>query len=138
MFEPDNPNQLDHGNADQPYDRIFWLQPAQRIGDQQYDVFAYNEVKTEYITSRKVDDKRLVDGNKQQHTVQVWLAVGLSFLGWVFQFIGLRGQHATISFYQLCCTIAMSILRALIRSFRSPATNQLVQVKNKVNEHELD
>lgn len=138
VLEPDSPNQLDHCNSDQPYERIFWLQPAQRIGDQQFDVFAYNELKTEYITSRKVDDKRPFDGNKQKHTVQVWLAVGLSFLGWVFQFIGLRGQHATISFYQLCCTIAMSILRALIRSFRSLPKNHLDQVKNKVNEHELD
>ncbi|KAH6981634.1 hypothetical protein BKA56DRAFT_672441 [Ilyonectria sp. MPI-CAGE-AT-0026] len=138
QLQPDNSNQLDHCNADQPYERIFWLQPAQRIGDQQFDVFAYNEVKKEYITSWKVHDNSPVDGNKQEHTVQVWLAVGLSFLGWVLQFIGLRGQHATISLYQLCCTIAMSILRALIRSFRSPPKNQLGQVKNKVNEHELD
>ncbi|KAH6887638.1 hypothetical protein B0T10DRAFT_549622 [Thelonectria olida] len=124
-FIVSSPGRTDH--------HIFWLQPGgQRIGDQQFDAFAHNEKKMEYVTSWKID------GAEPVPRILVWLAVGLSFLGWTFQFIGLRGQHATISLYQLCCTVIMSTIRALIRSFRSTPINRLHHLKNNVEGHELD
>ncbi|RSL62804.1 hypothetical protein CEP51_013406 [Fusarium floridanum] len=76
-----------------PEYRIFWLQPGgQHIGDQEFDAFAFNEVKTEYIAS----------WNNREAPVPiflVWLGAGLSFVGWMVQFIGLRGQHATLPIY---------------------------------------
>lgn len=115
-----------------PEYRMFWLQPGgQRIGDQEFDAFACNEVKTEYIAS----------WNNREAPVPipfVWLGVGLSFVGWMVQFIGLRGQHATVSLYQLCCTIVMSTIRASIRSSRSTPRNELEYHSEELRGHELD
>ncbi|UPK90622.1 hypothetical protein LCI18_001557 [Fusarium solani-melongenae] len=115
-----------------PEYRMFWLQPGgQRIGDQEFDAFACNEVKTEYIAS----------WNNREAPVPiifVWLEVGLSFVGWMVQFIGLRGQHATVSLYQLCCTIVMSTIRASIRSSRSTPRNELEYHSEELRGHELD
>ncbi|RSL51148.1 hypothetical protein CEP54_011587 [Fusarium duplospermum] len=118
--------------TERPEYRMFWLQPGgQRIGDQEFDAFACNEAKTEYIAS----------WNNRQTPVSillVWVGVGLSFVGWMVQFIGLRGQHATVSLYQLCCTIVMSIIRASIRSSRSTPRNELEHRSEELQGHELD
>ncbi|KAL2694766.1 hypothetical protein Neosp_001353 [[Neocosmospora] mangrovei] len=128
VLPPLKKNRGDH----RPKHRIFWLQPGgQRIGDQEFDAFACNEVKTEYIAS-------LNNRGAPAPIFLVWLGVGLSFVGWVVQFIGLRGQHATISLYQLCCTMVMSIIRASIRSSRSTPTNQLENASEETRGHELD
>ncbi|RSL92086.1 hypothetical protein CDV31_015305 [Fusarium ambrosium] len=115
-----------------PEYRIFWLQPGgQHIGDQEFDAFACNEAKTEYIAS----------WNNREAPVPiflVWLGAGLSFVGWMVQFIGLRGQHATVSLYQLCCTIIMSIIRASIRSSRPTPRNLLEDRSEELQGHELD
>ncbi|KAI8670620.1 hypothetical protein NCS57_00534200 [Fusarium keratoplasticum] len=115
-----------------PEYRMFWLQPGgQRIGDQEFDAFACNEVKTEYIASWN-------DREAPVPILFVWLGVGLSFVGWMVQFIGLRGQHATVSLYQLCCTIVMSTIRASIRSSRSTPRNELEYHSEELRGHELD
>ncbi|EEU37865.1 uncharacterized protein NECHADRAFT_88135 [Fusarium vanettenii 77-13-4] len=115
-----------------PEYRMFWLQPGgQRIGDQEFDAFACNEVKTEYIAS----------WNNRETPVPislVWLGVSLSLVGWMVQFIGLRGQHATVSLYQLCCTITMSIIRASIRSSRSTPKNELDHPSEEIQGYELE
>ncbi|KAJ4218512.1 hypothetical protein NW759_008407 [Fusarium solani] len=115
-----------------PEYRMFWLQPGgQRIGDQEFDAFACNEAKTEYIASWN-------DREAPVPIILIWLGVGLSFVGWMVQFIGLRGQHATVSLYQLCCTIVMSIIRASIRSSRSTPRNELEYHSEELRGHELD
>ncbi|KAF7554857.1 hypothetical protein G7Z17_g2616 [Cylindrodendrum hubeiense] len=113
--------------------RMFWLQPSgQRIGDQEFDGFAYDETKTEYITSWKTD------ATKSAPQGLVWLAVFLSMAGWAIQFIGLRGVHGTISLYQLGTTIFMSILRAILRSHRTTPENHLKPGNKDIEGHELD
>ncbi|KAF4446744.1 hypothetical protein F53441_9678 [Fusarium austroafricanum] len=113
--------------------RFFWLQPGgQRIGDQEFEAFAHDEVKTDYITSWKANS-----GGRISHTL-VYLATGFSFVGWAIQFIGLRGQHATISLYQLCCTVIMSTIRAFMRSYRGTPKNKLESIQEFTRNHELD
>ncbi|TXC08430.1 hypothetical protein FocTR4_00003376 [Fusarium oxysporum f. sp. cubense] len=58
--------------------RMFWLQPAgRRIGDQEFDGFAYNQIKTDYITSWKSS------GLKSGCYRRVWFAVAFSIGVWV-------------------------------------------------------
>ncbi|KAJ3529488.1 hypothetical protein NM208_g8758 [Fusarium decemcellulare] len=109
-------------------DQFFWIQPGgQRIGDQEFEAFAHAEAKKDYITSWRVS----INGTTS-HAL-LYLAVGLSFAGWVVQFIGLRGQHATVSLYQLCCTVIMSIIRAFIRSYQLREGNQGRDPPTKTN-----
>ncbi|KAH7140304.1 hypothetical protein B0J13DRAFT_676672 [Dactylonectria estremocensis] len=120
-------------SADGNGTRMFWLQPSgQRIGDQEFDGFAYDEMKSEYIASWKTE------ATKSAPQWLVWLAVFLSMAGWAVQFVGLRGVHGTISLYQLGTTIFMSILRAILRSHRTTPENYLKPGNKDIEGHELD
>ncbi|KAH8123803.1 hypothetical protein LI328DRAFT_168390 [Trichoderma asperelloides] len=93
--------------------RFCWLQAGgQRIGDQVFDEFAYSENMKEYLTSRRTDeDKR----NIIHAPYSAFFAMVLSLFGWIAQFIGLRGQHGTVAFFQLLATLSMCIARGLLR-----------------------
>ncbi|KAJ4013719.1 hypothetical protein NW752_005430 [Fusarium irregulare] len=119
--------------------RIFWLQPAgQRIGDQEFDGFAYSEAKSEYITSWKAAQATAVTSRRVCNSWRVWLAIILSTLGWVIQFIGLRGVHGSVAVYQLVVTLIMSAVRSILRSHHTPPNNQLSNESRRTDGHELD
>lgn len=115
---------------------IFWLQPGgQRIGDQLFHAFAYSESRDDYITSARVDNI------KRERTLL--LAVISTILGWIFQFVGLRGSPGSIALFQFIATLVMSFLRAILRGKRLEANkNRLRQDDykriNLVEGHELD
>ncbi|RBR24354.1 uncharacterized protein FIESC28_02844 [Fusarium coffeatum] len=110
-----------HAGAERP--RIYWLQPAgQRNGDQVFDGFTYSEAKSEYITSWKATQATVVK------SWRVWLAITLSILGWVIQFIGLRGVHSSVALYQLAITLFMSAIRSILRSYHTPPNNHLSRI----------
>ncbi|RGP73581.1 ankyrin repeat domain-containing 28 [Fusarium longipes] len=112
---------------------MFWLQPAgQRIGDQEFDGFAYYEPKSEYITSWK--PSRAAAGSQWR----VWAAIMLTMLGWAMQFIGLRGVHGSVSLYQLGVTLFMLIIRSILRSYHTPPSNRLPRDAVGIAGHELD
>ncbi|KAG4441242.1 hypothetical protein IFR05_003290 [Cadophora sp. M221] len=93
---------------------LFWLQPGgQVVGDQTFDPFAYTDdgKLQKYTTSWK--KKRQNRGQ-----VGVWVAVALSVLGFVMQFVGIRALHSSISLAQLGAIVLMSLLRSLLRSRR--------------------
>ncbi|RFN48583.1 ankyrin repeat domain-containing protein 28 [Fusarium flagelliforme] len=120
-----------HAGAGKPI--MFWLQPAgQRIGDQEFDGFAYSEAKSEYITSWKATQSTAVT------SWRVWLAITLSTLGWVIQFIGLRGVHGSVALYQLAVTLLMSAIRSILRSYHTPPSSQLSSESGRTAGHELD
>lgn len=117
--------------------RIFWLQPGeQRIGDQVFPSFSHNEERETYITSWKTDEKD-IEGN----IWQVRSAVVCSLLGWVFQFVGLRGLHASIGLYHLGVTLIMSFIRAILRSggdHPRPQNDVFCSLENIPPGHEID
>ncbi|KEY70049.1 hypothetical protein S7711_10111 [Stachybotrys chartarum IBT 7711] len=112
----------------------FWLQPgSQAVGDQVFDVFAYQQPLTSYTTSFKY-------AGEPQKTI-FYLGVGSSLIGWALQFFCLRSLHAFVSMYLLGATLIMAILRAVLRARRfSPKDNILWERwKSKILEgHELD
>lgn len=115
---------------------IFWLQPGgQRVGDQVFHAFAYSESRAEYITSGRVDN------TKRERTLL--LAVISAILGWVLQFVGLRGSPGSITLFQFIATLVMSFLRAVLRGKRLEANKNRLghddyKRSNLVEGHELD
>lgn len=104
-----------------PIPRIYWLQcGGQRVADQQFPSFAYSTRAKTYTTSWRDDDAQLP-------LPYLILICGTSLLGFVFQFIGLRGLHGSITLYQLACTLAMSIVRVSLRSKRFSARKNCIQ-----------
>jgi ankyrin repeat protein len=116
--------------------RLLWLQPGpQVIGDQSFDPFAYIEKTT--------DPLRIWTSSKKNFETQfefyTFLAVLAVLIGYIMQFIGLRGMKAWVSLAQLGITISMSILRGSLRMQRlSRKGNRLADKPDTVAGHELD
>jgi hypothetical protein len=121
---------------------MFWLQPGgQRVGDQLFNAFAYWEEKNEYVTSWRVDSKayRRDPDFIRKPLVILWIAISCTTIGFILQFIGLRGIHGSIALYQLASTLIMSTVRALLRGRRlDPSQNMLRPLRQEVEGHELD
>ena len=116
--------------------RLIWLQPGpQTIGDQSFDPFAYLEKESEPLlrwTSSKKDFR-------ERFELYTLFAVSAALLGYIAQFIGLRGMKAWVSLAQLGITVAMSILRGLLRMQRlGRDDNKLAKVPDLIAGYELD
>ncbi|KAM5357790.1 hypothetical protein ACJZ2D_015905 [Fusarium nematophilum] len=122
--------------ASSPTSRLLWLQPGpQVIGDQSFDSFAYFENKNNplqvWTSSRKDFDEKF--------ELYTFLAASAVLIGYIMQFIGLRGMKAWVSLAQLGATIVMSILRGSLRMQRlNRGANKLGDMPDLVVGHELD
>ncbi|KAH7129621.1 hypothetical protein B0J13DRAFT_139833 [Dactylonectria estremocensis] len=122
--------------ASSPTSRLLWLQPGpQVIGDQSFDSFAYFENKDNplqvWTSSRKDFDEKF--------ELYTFLAASAVLIGYLMQFIGLRGMKAWVSLAQLGATIVMSILRGSLRMQRlNRGANKLGDMPDLVVGHELD
>ncbi|KAH7140504.1 hypothetical protein B0J13DRAFT_557998 [Dactylonectria estremocensis] len=118
--------------------RLFWLQPGpQVIGDQSFDPYGHVE-DTEHaphglwMSSRKHFDETLFE-------INTILAISAVTLGYIAQFIGLRGMKAWVALAQLAVTLLMSFLRGCLRMQRlGKKSNQLGHIPDLVSGHELD
>ncbi|KAH6982589.1 ankyrin repeat-containing domain protein [Ilyonectria destructans] len=122
--------------ASSPTSRLLWLQPGpQVIGDQSFDSFAYFENKNNplqvWTSSKKDFDEKF--------ELYTFLAASAVLIGYIMQFIGLRGMKAWVSLAQLGATIVMSILRGSLRMQRlNRGANKLGDMPDLVVGHELD
>ncbi|KAK6332628.1 hypothetical protein TWF730_004288 [Orbilia blumenaviensis] len=113
---------------------MFWLQPGdQSIGDQVFNSFAHWEQKDKYVTSWRIDDP-----TKLNSPLVVWPAITFSTLGFILQFIGLRGLHGSVALYQLAATLIMAFIRATLRSKRIGEGKNRLKDRRDVEGHELD
>lgn len=120
----------------EPLVRRFWLQPGpQDIGEQFFDPFAHAEDTRKpllvWISSTKnFDDK---------FQRQCIIAVLATLIGYIMQFIGLRGMRAWLSIAQLAVCVVMSMARGALRAQRvSHSDNLLGAMPDLVAGHELD
>ncbi|KAK0732028.1 hypothetical protein B0H67DRAFT_679539 [Lasiosphaeris hirsuta] len=96
--------------------RLLWLQPGpQVIGDQSFDPFAYFEDTTDNPLQTWTSSRKDFDEKFETYTFLAVLAV---LIGYLMQFIGLRGMKAWVSLVQLGITLVMSVLRGCLRMQR--------------------
>lgn len=116
---------------------LIWLQPGpQVIGDESFDPFAYFEDTTSKPLLVWTSSTKDLD---QQFEVYTVISVSAVLLGYIMQFIGLRGMKAWVSLAQLGITVVMSILRGCLRMKRlSKDANKLAEIPDRVSGHELD
>lgn len=117
---------------------LFWLQPGtQVVGDQHFDPFAHMEDPSKPLDSWISSSRKREVGKKVQY--YTYGAVASTILGYILQFIGLRGLKAWISITQLAMTLLMSFLRGVLRVRRfDEAGNPLDNMIDMVSGHELD
>ncbi|KAK6521920.1 hypothetical protein TWF506_002121 [Arthrobotrys conoides] len=129
--------------------KIYWIQPGgQKIGDQVFGSYIGSFGGAEYIVSTKSPHK---------NETLLWIAVTSSMLGFVAQFVGLRGMHASVTLAQIGTTLIMAIIRAMLRTKRldksgdvisslavpgldpdSPDQHPLIKDPKLLHGHELD
>lgn len=91
-------------------------------------------MKMEYIKSVRV---RKYDGRH----LEIYVTLSSTLLGFIFQFIGLRGLHASVILAQLGSTFVMSILRTCLRTERMPQDENKIREERELASHkqqELD
>lgn len=98
--------------------QTLWLQKGETVNDQVFNSYAIftKEGQTEITTSRRND--KVADPNKTETHIFEYTttaAAFLSLIGFIFQFMGLRGMHWSISVAQVLATIIMTILRTVVR-----------------------
>ena len=105
---------------------VFWLQKAQTVGDQTFKAYIGRSHESKrYIKSTRATLSRQPSLRKR---VELYCALGLSIIGFVFQFVGLRYLHASVALANLGSTLIMSVLRATLRTQHPTAlSNELDQ-----------
>lgn len=113
--------------------RIYWLQPGnQHVGDQVFGAFM--AVKQGPGSSMS---KQLRYIKSTRHSIYdityvgLYTVLGSTMLGFIIQFIGLRGLHASVILAQLGSTLLMSIMRTCLRTERMTPEENLLEDRDK-------
>ncbi len=124
------------GQPDDWTSELMWLQPGpQVIGDQSFDPFAFFEERGKRLKVWTSSTKDL----SKKYELHTWAAILMVLVGYIMQFIGLRGMVASISLTQLGITLLMSFLRGLLRAQRlNKNDNKLRGMPDLVARRELD
>ena len=105
-------------HADRP-SKLYWLQPGrQHVGDQVFDAFLR---VTEGPQSQPTGDLTYIKSVRSRHHTgnsSLFLTATVTVVGFVAQFVGLRGLHATVILAQLGATLLMAIIRTCLRTKR--------------------
>ncbi|KAK6838724.1 hypothetical protein RU639_000093 [Aspergillus parasiticus] len=124
--------------------KIYWLQPGgQNVGDQVFDSFlAVNEGSSSQLDEGLVYIKSIRDHALQGNSYILILTISFTLVGFVAQFVGLRGLHASVTLAQMGSTLVMAIIRTCLRTKRiSSKENRLTKHERNLTSHknqELD
>ncbi|KAJ6133278.1 hypothetical protein N7471_008493 [Penicillium samsonianum] len=108
--------------------KIYWLQPGnQNVGDQVFNAFlAVNEGPKSSMTKKLRYIKSVRDRRFDRKYLEIYSTLASTIMGFIFQFIGLRGLHASVILAQLGSTFLMSIIRTCLRTERmAPDENKM-------------
>ena len=106
---------------------VAWLQKGGEVSDQQFESFILSRATesknrnrmSEFVRNLLRTDTRLLirtsHKNPKDQALYTTVAVFISLVGFVVQFVGLRGLAWHVTIAQLIATGIMTILRALIR-----------------------
>ncbi|PYH79726.1 hypothetical protein BO82DRAFT_356148 [Aspergillus uvarum CBS 121591] len=101
--------------------KIYWLQPGdQDVGDQTFGAYlAVNEGSGGGASKDLLYIKSVRSPIRSTERPLLALAVTTAVVGFVTQFVGFRGLHASVILAQVGSTFLMSIVRASLRTKRS-------------------
>ncbi|OGE54463.1 hypothetical protein PENARI_c006G11938 [Penicillium arizonense] len=107
--------------------KIYWLQPGKQHADDQ--VFKAFLTTKEYGGPSATENlsyiKSVRDYRFHRKYLQIYSTLASTLLGFIFQFVGLRGLHASVILAQLGSTFLMAIVRTILRTERmAPEENE--------------
>ncbi|RJE19266.1 ankyrin repeat-containing protein [Aspergillus sclerotialis] len=124
--------------------KIYWLQPGrQNVGDQVFGAFmGVNEGRYSQLTKDLTYIKSIKSSKYTENMTVLIFTISLTGIGFVIQFVGLRGLHPSVIMAQMGATLIMSIVRTCLRTKRIDAKeNQLSSKERDLTFHyqqELD
>ncbi|KAJ5624169.1 hypothetical protein N7510_000478 [Penicillium lagena] len=114
--------------------KIYWLQPgSQDVGDQVFGAFlaTYKERNSTFTRNMRYIKSTRVSTRGKQHT-KIYVTLALTLIGFVIQFVGQRGLHASVILAQLGSTLFMAVIRTCLRTERmAPGENKLNNPKHE-------
>lgn len=121
--------------------RVYWIQPGnQMVGDQKLPAFVgCTNPGVDFIRSVRNHPSNSNPDISQE--VALIIVISITMLGFVIQFVGLRGLHASIPLAQLGATLVMTVVRIALRAGRmNEKDNLLEEVQEDIanDGHELD
>ena len=114
--------------------RVVWLQRSQRVDDQVFSARAFVRNDDKNRKRKRVSDIFTSRRNKRSFYITTVVGTLVSIVGFIIQFVGLRGMHWSATIAQLGATFLMTILRSYLR--RGLFDNTLGE--EVMNAHELD
>jgi ankyrin repeat protein len=107
--------------------KIYWIQPGNQVGDQVFNAFlAVNEGPGSSMTTKLEYIKSIRDRSFDTKYFETYSTLASTLLGFIFQFIGLRGLHASVILAQLGSTFLMAVIRTCLRTERmTPDENRM-------------
>ncbi|KAL2003509.1 hypothetical protein VTN02DRAFT_3604 [Thermoascus thermophilus] len=124
--------------------RVYWLQPGgQKVGDQVFGAFlAVREGSNGRATTDMEYIKSVRSPEYYGSRPLLYVAVSFSLVGFVCQFVGLRGLHSSVTLALLGSTLVMAIVRTCLRTQRMDLRDNLLTNEERTltscNKQELD
>ncbi|PWY92775.1 hypothetical protein BO70DRAFT_349091 [Aspergillus heteromorphus CBS 117.55] len=125
--------------------KIYWLQPGeQEVGDQVFGAFlGVNEGPGSTLTQNLMYIKSVRSPeNPGKSSLLLYFTVAVTMVGFVLQFVGERGLHASVILAEMGATFVMAVVRTCLRTKRTgPEENRLKGEERHLVEHkkqELD
>ncbi|KAE8155760.1 hypothetical protein BDV40DRAFT_108163 [Aspergillus tamarii] len=100
--------------------KIYWLQPGgQNVGDQVFGSFlGVNEGPDSQPTEDLIYIKSIRDHAFEGNWYILSITISITLVGFVAQFVGLRGLHSSVTLAQMGSTLVMAIVRTCLRTKR--------------------
>ncbi|KAL3430484.1 hypothetical protein BDV09DRAFT_178498 [Aspergillus tetrazonus] len=124
--------------------KLYWLQPGrQSIGDQDFGAFLAVEEGPNSSTSQDLIYIKSVRGPppKGKRPLLVF-AISVTMVGFVLQFVGLRGLHPSVIIADVGSTLLMAVVRTCLRTKRLGSDGNQFHKDDRelfsLNEQELD
>ncbi|KAL2800813.1 hypothetical protein BJX66DRAFT_100209 [Aspergillus keveii] len=100
--------------------KIYWLQPGrQTIGDQDFGAFlAVNEGPSAQLTRNLTYVKSVRNPSSKGRGPMLIITICVTMLGFILQFVGLRGLHPSVIIADVGSTLLMAVVRTCLRTKR--------------------
>jgi ankyrin repeat domain-containing protein 50 len=121
--------------------RVYWVQPGnQGVGDQKLPSFVGQTDKGALFT-RSVRHHSPNEVLNVSKGILLMTALSSTIVGYLIQFVGLRGLHPSVILAQLGLTIVMTVVRTSLRAQRMHEGDNMLKDDQDIvcnGEHELD
>ncbi|KAE8382836.1 hypothetical protein BDV26DRAFT_252738 [Aspergillus bertholletiae] len=115
--------------------KVYWLQPGgQNVGDQVFGSFlGVNEGPGSQPTEDLIYIKSIRDNAFEGSWYMLSVTISITLVGFVAQFVGLRGLHSSVTLAQMGSTLVMAIVRTCLRTKRiSSKENRLTKQEQQL------